>query len=136
MKRGQKKVLIVDPDLPFAGRLTSLLSSKGYDVTAVTGLREAAQMIKDVSFGCVIMDEDLPEIKGYDAIPIIRALDPDIPVIMTTTHNAPELESKIRAREIFFYHCKAFSMQELRIAVASAFKRGRKGEAGMKGMRR
>ncbi len=110
-----------------------MLSSKGYDVTVVEGIMQAVQMIKDVSFGCVIVDEALPEIKGYDAIPIIKALDPDVPVIMTVTHNAPELESKIRARDIFFYHCKAFPMQELRIAVGSAFKRESKSrEAGMK----
>ena len=138
MKQSYRKVLIVDPDLPFTGRLRSLLSSEGYDVTAVEGITEAVQMIKDVSFGCVIMDEALPEIKGYDAIPIIKALDPDVPVIMTATHNAPELESKIRARDIFFYHCKAFSMQELRIAVGSVFKKEERKnrEAGMKGMGR
>ena len=135
MKQSQRNVLIVDPDLQFTGRLKSLLSSKGYDVTVVEGIMQAVQMIKDVSFGCVIVDEALPEIKGYDALPIVKALDPAVPVIMTVTHNAPELESKIRAQDIFFYHCKAFSMQELWIAVESAFKKENKSrEAGRKRM--
>ena len=116
-------MIIVDPDLPFAKRLESMLSLEGYDAATVDGITKAVQIMKDVSFGCMVMDEALPEIKGYEAVPIIKALDPDIPIIMTTKHNTPELESKIREQDVFFYHCKTFTMRELRMAIGNAIRK-------------
>ena len=123
MEQIQSRVLIVDPDTPFTAILKSRLSTEGFDVTVVDRITKAAQMIKDVSFGCIVMDEALPEIKGYEAIPIIKALDPDIPIIMTTRHNTQELELKIREQDVFFYHCKAFAMHELHLAIGNAIKK-------------
>jgi len=95
-------------------------------VEAAERITLAVERLKDVDFDCVIMDEDLPEIKGHDAIPVLRAVSPETPIIMTAGQNTPEKESRIRQQDIFFYHVKSFDVQELNVAVRDACKRSRK----------
>ena len=123
MKDETPRILIVDPDPLFGGKLWSLLSSKGYEVETVQGITEAVQRLKDVNFGCVIMDEDLPEMKGHDAVPVLRAISPRVPIIMSAAANSPERESRIRRQDVFFYYVKSFDMEELQTAVADAFRK-------------
>lgn len=123
MKDKVRTVLIVDPDPLFTGKLSALLSSQGYEIETTEGITRAVQRLKDVNFGCVIMDEDLMEIKGYDAVPVLKAISPGTPVIVTATHNTPEQEAKIRQQDIFFYHVKSFDIQELQLAVRYAFRK-------------
>ncbi|MFC1671590.1 response regulator [Planctomycetota bacterium] len=121
MKDNVSRVLIVDPDPLFAGRVRDALSSEGYDVEVAEGITQAVQRLENASYGCVIVDEALPEMKGYDAVPILRAAFPDLTVIMTAVNNTSELEARIRRQPIFFYHVKSFDIYELRMAVRNAF---------------
>lgn len=128
MKDRTHRILIVDPDSLFAEKLSVMLCSKGYDVEITDGITRAAQRLKDVSFGCVIMDEGLPEMRGYDAVPVLKAISPATQIIMTATRNTAELESRIRQEDIFFYYVKTFDMHELEMAVRDAFRKIAKAE--------
>ena len=123
MKVGPKRILIVDPDNGTAQELSSLFSDEGYDVEISGGIRKAAERIKDVKFDCVIMDVDLPEMKGYEAVPVLKAIDPKVQIIMTATENTMELEVKVRKHDIFYYYIKSFDREELTEAVRDVFKK-------------
>ena len=125
MRHRKQRVLIVDPDPLFAGRLEAVLCSEGYDVETVSGITIAAQRLKDVDFGCVVLDEDLPEMKGHEAVSILKTLSHNVQVIMTATSNTPELESRIRRQDILYYHVKSFDMHELQLAVRDAFRKSK-----------
>ena len=123
MKVGLRKILIVDPDTEAARELSSLLVDEGYDVETSKGLTEAVERINDVKFDCIIMDVDLPEMKGYKAVPILKAIDPKVQIIMTVAENTVELEEKVRRQDIFYYYIKSFDREELKEAVRDVFKR-------------
>ena len=123
MNQETRRVLIVDPDPLFAGKLSVLLSCQGYDVETAEGITQAVQRLKDVGFDCVIMDENLPEMKGHDAVPVLKAIAPHIPVIVTAARSSLEVESSIRREDVFFYHVKAFGIRELQMAVCDAFRK-------------
>jgi len=118
----------VDPDPSFAGKLSATLCSQGYDVEIADGITTAGQRLKDVRFGCVIMDEGLPEMKGHDAVVLLKAISPASQIIMTATRNTMELEARIRQEDIFFYYVKTFDMHELQMAVLDAFRKVAKEE--------
>jgi CheY-like chemotaxis protein len=69
------------------------------------------------------MDVDLPEMKGFDAVPILEKISPDIKIIMTTKRNSKEQEAKVREQNIFYYFIKSFNKEELKMALASALKK-------------
>ncbi len=63
-----KKILILDPNTLDVFRLYSDLLRNGFEVQTVTSLQEAVERIKNIDFDCIVMDVDIPKIKGYDAV--------------------------------------------------------------------
>jgi CheY-like chemotaxis protein len=121
MKNGKRKILIIDPDSKAAAILSSRLNKEGYDVEIGGGVTKAAERIRDVPFDCVIMDVNLPEMTGYEAVSILKAIEPKVQIIMTATENSLELEEKVRKQDIFYYYIKSFDWEELKEAVRDVF---------------
>ncbi len=115
--------MIVDPDTQAARELSWLFTKEGYDVETSGCITKAAERIRDVKFDCVIMDVSLPEMAGYEAVSILKAIDSKVQVIMTATENTLELEEKVRKQDIFYYYIKSFNREELKEAVRDVFKR-------------
>ncbi len=123
MKDKAHRVLIVDPDPLFTRKLEVVFSTQGCDVEIAEGVTQGVQRIKDVSFDCVIADEDLPEMKGHDAVSVLKAISPGTPIIITAARNSLERESEIRRQDVFYYYVKTFDMNELEMAVHDAFRK-------------
>jgi len=126
------KILIIDPDPKTREEFLSLLSGEGYEMETSAGLTQAVEKMKLIPFDCIIMDTHLPEIMGYEAVPVIKALLPQAKVIITTSENNKELELKVREQDIFYYYIKLFDPEELKLAVHDVFKRIKKSEEGIK----
>jgi DNA-binding NtrC family response regulator len=112
-----KKILILDPNTLDVFRLYSDLLRNGFEVQSVISLQEAVEKIKNIDFDCIVMDVDIPKIKGYDAVSILKAIDPHLKIIMTSGRNDLELETEVRKQDISYYHIKSFDRQELVEAV-------------------
>lgn len=121
MRIHTKRILIIDPDTVVSEELVALFSLKGYDMERCKGITEATQRINNAKFDCIIMDVLLPEIKGYEAVPILKAIDPTLKIILTTAENTKELEMRVREQDIFYYYIKSFDLKELEIAVDDIF---------------
>ncbi len=117
----EKRVLIIDADPKARRDLASSLKTEDYHVETGRGLSEAIKMISQGCFECLILDVDLPEMKGYEAVSILKNLDPRLKIIMTTARNSKRLEAKVRAQDIFFYFIKSFGRDELKLAINNAF---------------
>jgi len=120
------KVLLVDGDKNSLEVTCALLHKEGYRVEKADRLKEAFQCLHREKMDVVILDVQMPEMKGYEAIPLIKGIDPDLPIIITAKENSPELESQVRHQRVFYYHVKSFGLEELKLAVENAIKRGSK----------
>ena len=125
-------VLVVETDPMAAEDCRVCLSVEGVNVEMASSVKEAATKLKIVQYGCLIVDVDLPEMKGYEAVPILKAIQPRAKVIMTAKLNSKELESKVRQQDVFYYHIKSFSTSELVSAVNGALQVERKGQSNAK----
>jgi len=121
MKNFNKKILIIDPDNDDRKSLLSFLQNKEQLVEAAPGLTDAIKKITSNHFHCVIMAVEIPEMKGYEAVSIIKNIDSETKVIMTTKKNTKELEAKVREQDIFYYFIKPFGKEELKLAIKNAF---------------
>jgi DNA-binding NtrC family response regulator len=115
-----KRILIIDPDRKERQDLESFLKKEDYYVESGKGLPDAIKKLSEGGFHCLIMDVDLPEMKGYEAVSILKNIDPNIKVIMMTTKNSKRLEAKVREQDIFFYFIKSFGKDELKMAINNA----------------
>ncbi len=116
----EKRILIIDSDEKDRNVIATFLKQHNFSVETEKGLSGAFQKVSDGWFDCLIMDVDLPEMKGFDAVSIIRNLDPNIKIIMTAKKNSMELESKVREQDIYYYFIKSFNKDELRLVINNA----------------
>ena len=122
-------VLVVDPDPEAVEDWRACLSVEGINVEMASSVKEAATKLKVLQCGCLVVDVDLPEMKGYKAVSILKAIQPRAKVIMTARLNSKALESKVRQQDVFYYHIKSFSTSELVSAVNSALQAGQKSQS-------
>ena len=122
-------ILVVDSDPKAVEDWRSCLAIQGLKVEGAASVKDAAAKLKVLQCGCLIIDVDLPEMKGYEALPILQAIQPNARVIMTAVENTKELESKVRQQDVFYYHIKSFSASELASAVSDALQASRKAQS-------
>lgn len=120
MMDSEKKILIIDPDEKDRNVIATFLSQHNFSVETGKGLSDALKKVSEDSYDCLIMDVDIPELKGFDAVSILRNIDPKIKVIMTAKKNSMELESKVREQDIYYYFIKSFGKDELKLAINNA----------------
>lgn len=67
--------------------LKAVLKAKGYACESAPGAREALSMLlEDGEYDCILMDMMMPELDGYQAIPLIRGHEKlkAIPIVAVT----------------------------------------------------
>ena len=116
-----KKVLIIDPDHNERTVMASFLKGGNYQIETANNLTSAIIKLSNENFDCLVLDVDLPEMKGYEAVSVLKRLNPEVKVIMTSKTNNRELESKVREQDIFYYFIKTFKKEELKLAINNVF---------------
>jgi len=123
MNPTHQRILIIDPDHDQRTVMASFLQGEKYHVETGETLTDAIRKFAQENFKCIIIDVDLPDMKGYEAVPILKNLRPAVKVIMTSKTNSKQLEAKVREQDIFFYFIKSFGKEELKLAIQNAFRK-------------
>src|SRR5256885_374214 len=90
-------VLIIDDEAEIRESLQTLLEFEGYEVEAAANGTQGLAKLGDRPFDLVLLDLALPDRNGLDLLPEIRALDPQIAVIMITAYGT--VEDAVRAMQ-------------------------------------
>jgi PAS domain S-box-containing protein len=89
------EVLVVDDDAAMAGSIVEILGLRGITAAAVTSATAAITGERELSPAVVVCDQRLPDMTGLDLCAAIRAIDPDVTLILLTGHAS--LDSAIAA---------------------------------------
>ena len=117
----ENKILILDPNHDERTVMAAFLKGQDYQVETTDTLADAIKKLSNGDFACIILEVDLLEMKGYEAVSVLKNINPGIKIIMTTQRNSKELEAKIREQDIFFYFIKSFGKDELSLAINNVF---------------
>jgi diguanylate cyclase (GGDEF)-like protein/PAS domain S-box-containing protein len=92
MKPHTNRLLIVDDNEMNRDMLARRLARKGYDVLVANGAQELVESVKQDGVDLVLLDIEMPEITGLDALRILRKAysAAELPVIMVTAKNQSE----------------------------------------------
>ena len=118
----EKRILVIDSDERDRAVITTFLKNEKFHVETGRRLSDAIKKVSEGNFNCLIMDVELPEMKGYEAVSVLKKIDPEIKIIMTAKKNTKRLEAKVRTQDIFFYFIKSFGKDELKLAIINACK--------------
>ena len=77
-------LLLVDDDAPFRQRLGLMLERKGFAVTAVGSVAEARAAAGSIKPSHAVVDMRLDDGNGLDLVGDLRALNPDIRIVVLT----------------------------------------------------
>ncbi|OGW51774.1 MAG: two-component system response regulator [Nitrospirae bacterium RBG_19FT_COMBO_42_15] len=122
MKLKNTKILIVDDDESHRQMLKAVLSEENCKITEAADGKDAVALSEKSSFDIILMDIRMSEMSGVDALKIIKARKPDIPILLMTAYGS--VKSAVEALKLgaIDYLTKPLDIQELKLAVKNAVK--------------
>ncbi len=117
------KVLVVDDEAEIRSLLGAVLQAKGFEVVTAVDGAAALEQVQRERPSVILMDLSMPRMSGMDALPEIKRLDPEVPVIICTAH--ADLATAVRAMKLgaYDYLTKPFDLELLALTLDRAVER-------------
>ena len=115
-----KKILIVDDEDNVRYSFRKFFRDATTTISEANNGMEAINILKKESFDLVLMDIEMPGISGLDAIQRVKAMHPNIPVIIMTAFGTTERVIAAMKYGAFEYIEKPFDIERLKKLVAEA----------------
>jgi DNA-binding response OmpR family regulator len=77
-------ILWVDDEIDLLKPHIIFLKDKGYDVTTTNNGHDALEIIKQKVFDIIFLDEQMPGLSGIETLMKVKAISPNLPVVMIT----------------------------------------------------
>ncbi|KPK96214.1 hypothetical protein AMJ80_01245 [bacterium SM23_31] len=113
MNNKKYTVLIADSDLHSVKKLEERFLIEGFRVFSVNSGRDAVLCMRKRNINIAIIDVNLKDMKGYTIVPLLKDINKDIKVIITTFRNSVELEGKCRETGIILYAIKPLDYTQI-----------------------
>lgn len=84
------RVLVAEDEKDIQFLYTAWLRREGYDVTTADNGLEAISAFEADRFDIVVLDVMMPEVDGLAVCRHIRALEPDVPILMVSALARPD----------------------------------------------
>lgn len=117
MLKTQRSILVVDDDAGITSLLTELLEEQGHRVHGVLNASDALTAVQQQDFDLMITDLVLPELRGTELLRRVKAVRPELPVILITAFGSMELALKVLREGASDFIAKPFTPDQLLLAV-------------------
>ena len=113
-------ILVIEDQEDLRWLLERTLSQRGFQVrTAATG-QDGLSVARSETCPVLILDYQLPDMNGLDVLRELRAITPDVRVILITAAGTPRLREEALRAGAFAYFEKPFDVEELIMFVRQA----------------
>jgi two-component system response regulator HydG len=106
-------ILIVDSSFTDRETLKAILEDKGYSVAAASTGSEALAKVREKRFDIIFLDVKLPDIDGVDFFEQVKAIDPEVAVIMMTGYSETELMQRVISQGAYTCIYKPFNVDRV-----------------------
>lgn len=81
-----EKVLLIDDEQDFLDVMSERMKNRDIDVTTATSAKDALDLATSGGFDAIILDLQMPEMDGLQALEKLKAINPDLQIILLTGH--------------------------------------------------
>ena len=108
------RVLVVDDDPGMRAILRAFLMREGFEVAEEPSAERALAVLAiEQRPDVVILDNQMPGLKGLEALALVRRRWPELPVMLITAFGGPRVEEQARRLGAVSYIEKPFRVREL-----------------------
>lgn len=110
------KILWVDDEIELLKPHIKFLEMKGFVVDSVSNGFDALEQVKAESFDVVFLDENMPGMTGLEALSEIKAVAPNLPVVMITKSEEEHIMEEAIGSKITDYLIKPVNPSQILLA--------------------
>jgi two-component system response regulator HydG len=125
MTEAPAQILVIDDDKALRDACYQILSRQGYQVELAAGARQGLTLLERLSFDAILLDLVMPDLDGLEALKKVRALDPDVEVIIITGYGTIQSAVECIKAGAFHFLSKPFVPDDLRNLVSRALEKRR-----------
>jgi len=120
MPEAPAHILVIDDDKAMRDACFQILSRQGYRVELAASAKQGLTLLERLSFDTILLDLVMPDLDGLEALKKIRALDPDVEVIIITGYGTIQSAVESIKAGAFHFLSKPFVPDDLRNLVSRA----------------
>lgn len=122
------RLLLVDDETDFLNAYARRFKRRNADISLAASGQEAIDAIREQEFDVVILDVMMPEMNGIETLRRIKAIQPDLPVIILTGHADSGVLIDGMDMGAFDFLLKPVGTDELYFKVLDAVRTRRRGQ--------
>lgn len=85
-----EKVLLIDDEQDFLDIMSERMQARDIDVTTASSAEDALGLVEGGGYDAIILDLQMPDMDGLQALSRIKAINPNLQVILLTGHATVE----------------------------------------------
>ena len=111
------KILVIDDDAHDRDLIGAVLEERGYEVILAENGRTGLMLCYRQHPDAVVLDLRMPELDGRSVLQQFRTLNPTLPVVVFSGEGTDEVEQEVLNRGATAFIQKAFSLNQLGLAL-------------------
>lgn len=116
------KILVIDDEEEICALLSGMLRKQGYDVSAELTVKGGYQTFTEEEFDLVFLDLNLSDGNGFDLIPRLREVKPDINIFIISAYDGQAEREKALSSGASGFIGKPFSRDRINKALGNISK--------------
>jgi DNA-binding response OmpR family regulator len=125
--------LLVEDDAAIRGALIRVLTEHGHAVTSTPSAMAALRHVLDAPPDLVLLDLGLPDLNGYEALRMLRAVSA-VPVVVVTAHDDEQEIIRVLDAGADDYVIKPFGVGQIEARIRAVLRRSGQGERKADGL--
>jgi DNA-binding response OmpR family regulator len=110
-------ILWIDDEIDLLKPHVLFLNDRGYEVATSTNGTDGLRMVKENDFDIILLDEHMPGMSGLETLNRIKAMKPEIPVVMITKSEEENLMEDAIGSKIADYLIKPVNPKQILLSI-------------------
>jgi CheY-like chemotaxis protein len=94
------QILWVDDEIDLLRSHVMFLENKNYEVETSSNGADAVDLVREIPFDVVLLDEQMPGMDGLETLEAIKDVRPDLPVVLVTKSQEEDLMARALGNKI------------------------------------